>query len=482
MPDDTYNKQGYLGNYRPKPGDKIYRVPRVKTLHISLPRIHYPKPATGISFLSFVYGFAAMIALGTVILMLPVSSNQGNTSLITCLFTSASAVCVTGLVVVDTLDHWSLFGQIVIALLIQLGGLGFMTSTTVFMIAAGRRIGIRSRILVRESLGISQIGGVVRLARNILYFTLITEAVGAIIFYIRFSSLYPWPLSLWKSIFQAVSAFNNAGFDLFGGFRSLTGYSSDYLVLLTTAGLIILGGISFVVINNFFRSRGIHHSSVDTKLVLLITFILLMAGTIIVFITEYNNPQTMANMPLPIKILNSFFQSVTARTAGFNSIDTSSLRIYALFFIMILMFIGGASGSTAGGIKVNTFGLVAITVWNTLKGKEHPEAYGREIPLEQIFRGITLLVLSLGLIGVVFFVLSITEPFHSLNILFETISAFGTVGLTTGITPGLSIVGKVIIILLMFIGRLGPLTLTSVLIRSRHVSNYRYPKDSIRIG
>jgi trk system potassium uptake protein TrkH len=483
MPDDIRNGQGVSKPYRSRPGDRIHRVSRIITRRISLPRIHPPRPVIGVSLLSFVYGFAAMIAAGTVLLMLPVSSNNGqSTPLITCLFTSTSAVCVTGLVVVDTLEHWSLFGQIVIAVLIQLGGLGFMTSTTIFMIAAGRKIGLRGRILIGESIGISQIGGVIRLARNIVYFTLIAEAAGAMLLYIRFSSLYEWPASIWKSIFQAVSAFNNAGFDIFGGFRSLTGFHSDYLVLLTTAALVILGGISFVVINNIFRARGLHHSSLDTKLVLLITLILLASGTVVVLFAEYNNPQTLADMPLHIKILNSFFQSVTSRTSGFNAINIGALSVYALFFIMVLMFIGGSSGSTAGGIKVNTLGLIVSTVWNTIIGRENPAAFGREMRLEQIFRGITLLVLSLGLIAVVFYTLSITEHFPSISILFETISAFGTVGLSTGITPDLSIAGKIIIVTMMFIGRLGPLTLTMALAKTQQTSKYRYPKDSVRIG
>jgi trk system potassium uptake protein len=469
--------------YRPRPGDKTYHVPRMVTQHITLTRIRPHKPLIGVSLLSFVYGFAAMIALGTVLLMLPLASNAGKvTPFVDCLFTATSGVCLTGLVVVDTLDHWSLFGQIVILVLIQLGGLGFMTSTTLLMIAIGRKIGLRERILTGESVGLSQIGGVVRLSRNIFLFSLISEAIGTLLFFLRFSSLYPWPLNLWKSIFQAVSAFNNAGFDLFGGFNSLTGYYNDYLVLLTTAALIILGGISFVVINNLYRARGLHNSSVDTKLVLLITLLLLAAGTLIVFALEYNNPQTLGNMPLPLKVLNAFFQSVTARTSGFNSLSTPALTLYALFFIMVLMYIGGASGSTAGGIKVNTIGLIIITVWNTIRGKEHPGVFGREFPPEQIFRGMTLLVISLGLIAVVFFILSFTETFPSFKILFETVSAFGTVGLSTGITPFLSIPGKLVIVLTMFIGRLGPLTLVMSLARVQNKAAYRYPQGSVRIG
>jgi trk system potassium uptake protein len=483
MQDRTQNPWSDDEPSRRRPGGRVLRVPRLVTQRIHLPEIHPSKPVIGVSLLSFVYGFAAMIVVGAILLVLPISSNEGQfTSFLTCLFTATSAVCVTGLVVVDTLEHWSLFGQVVIALLIQLGGLGFMISTTLLLMAVGRRIGLRGRILLGESVGVSQIGGIIRLARNMVFFTFIAEAIGALLFFIRFSSEYGWPQSLWKSVFQSISAFNNAGFDLFGGFRSLAGYSTDYLVLLTTAALIITGGISFVVLNNIFRARGLHHSSIDTKVVLLITFILLVLGTLVVLATEYGNPQTLGNMGVPLKILNSFFQSVTSRTAGFNAINIGSLGVSALFFIMILMFIGGASGSTAGGIKVNTFGLTMITVWNTIRGKEHLGAFGREFSLEQVFRSLTLLVLSIGVIALVFFILSLTERLPSLNLLFETISAFGTVGLTTGITTELSITGKIAIIFMMFIGRLGPLTLSLALAGIKRPGIIHYPKDSIRIG
>jgi trk system potassium uptake protein len=483
MPDSSRDIQGSDKPYRHRPGDRIYRVPRMITQRITLPKIRPIKRKFGISLLSFVYGFAAMIAAGTLLLMLPFSSNSYQyTSFIDCLFTATSAVCVTGLVVVDTLDHWSFIGQIVILVMVQLGGLGFMISTTILLIALGRKIGLHERILVKESVGLSQLGGVIRLARNMVLFTFLMEAAGAAVFYIRFSSQNEQPAAIWKSIFQSVSAFNNAGFDLFGGFRSLSGYSGDYLFLLTTSILIILGGISFVVINNLFQSRGLHHSSVDTKLVLLISFILLAAGALVVLFTEYANPQTLGNMPLPIKILNAFFQSVTSRTAGFNVLNIGVLTVYTLFFTMILMFIGGAAGSTAGGIKVNTIGLIVATIWGTIKGREHPGAFGREFPLEQIYRALTLLVLCLVIVSVAFFILSITESFKSINILFEAVSAFGTVGLSTGITPQLSIAGKVVIIILMFVGRLGPLTLTMSLATNKQITKYRYPVDSVRIG
>jgi trk system potassium uptake protein len=483
MPDNPRDNQNINPPYIHRPGDRIYRVPRMITQRLTLPKIRPVKRKVGISLLSFVYGFAAMIAVGTLLLMLPFCSNSHQyTSFIDCLFTATSAVCVTGLVVVDTLDHWTFIGQIIMIVMVQLGGLGFMISSTILLIATGRRIGLRERIILKESVGVNQLGGVIRLALNMVLFTFFVEAVGAAVFYIRFSSQNEQSAAIWKSVFHSIASFNNAGFDLFGGFRSLSGYSGDYLFLLTTSCLIILGGISFVVINNLFQARGLHHSSVDTKLVLLISFILLGAGTLIFLATEYNNPQTLGNMPLPIKILNSFFLSVTARSAGFSTIAIGTFTVYTLFFTMILMFIGGSAGSTAGGIKVNTIGLIVATIWGTIKGKEHPGAFGREFPVEQIYRALTLLVFSLTIIAVAFFILSITESFNSIDILFETVSAYGIVGLSTGITPELSPGGKVLIVIMMFMGRLGPLAMIMALARNKRASKYRYPVDSVRIG
>ncbi len=484
MPDNVPHNDNPNQPGQPRPGILKYRVSRLRPQSIKLPPIHPSRAVSGVTPLSFIYGFAAMIVIGAILLMLPISSqSHQTTSFITSLFTSASAVSLTGLVVVDTLDHWSLFGQVIIILLIQLGGLGFMTtSATLFMLVSGRRIGLRSRILMGESIGASQIGGVVRLARNILIFIIIAETLGAIVFYIRFSSQFAWSDAIWKSIFQSISAFNNAGFDIFGGNRSLTGYAGDYHILVTTAILIVVGGISFPVVNNLFRTRSFHNSTVDTKLVLVISVILLVVGTLFVLAVEYRNPQTQGNLPVPLKVLNAFFQSVAARTGGFNTLNVSLLHLQTLFVLLILMFIGGSSGSTAGGIKVNTVGILAITVWNTLRGRENPHVFGREIRPEQVFRAITLLGLSVGLIGLVFLILSLTENFSSINILFETVSAFGTAGLSTGITSQLSLAGKVLLILVMFVGRLGPLTLTMALTRTPQPNPYRYPKDSVTIG
>jgi len=384
--------------------------------------------------------------------------------------------------VVDTADYWSPFGECIILLMIQLGGFGFMAITTFFLISLGRKLGLREKLLVGESVGLSWAGEVRKLVRNLVIFTLVAELVGACIFYSQFSLEFGQGEAIWKSIFQSISAFNNAGFDLFGGFRNLTVLSSNPLVLLTTAGLIIVGGLSFLVIQDVLKTRRLQKFSIDTKMVLYVTGVLLGLGMLIVLATEFTNPNTLGPMAFSEKLLNSFFHSVTSRTAGFNTISIGSMTEYTLFLTMILMFIGGASGSTAGGIKVGTFGLIFMTMWSSIKGREFPGSFGREFMTSQIFRALAVVMLSIGLVCVVVFFLTITEEFEFLRLSFETVSAFANVGLTTGITPGLSIAGKLIIIVIMFIGRLGPLTLTLALVRTQSVSIIRYPREIIRVG
>ena len=434
-------------------------------------------------FALLVYGFAGIIALGAVLLWLPVSSKAGEfTSFPNALFTSTSAVCVTGLAVVDTGSHYSSFGQGVILFLMQIGGFGFMTGATLLLLAFGRRLGLREKILVRESLGVERLGGLVPLVMGIAVFTLVIESFGAVIFYARFSSQNPPSTAAWQSIFHAVSAFNNCGLDIFGDFRNLTGYQGDPWVVLTTAALIILGGISFIVVFDVFGVRRFSRLALDTKIVLTTTLALLALGTIVILVTEFNNELTLGPMSWPQKVLDAFFQSVTPRTAGFNVIAIGSMASFSLFFTIMLMFVGGASGSTAGGIKVNTFGMLLATVWSTIRGKEHAGAFGREFRPQQIHRALTVAMLSLGLVGIVTLVLTITEKTDFIKVLFETVSAFGTVGLSTGITPGLSLAGKLIITFTMFAGRLGPLTLALALVQSQQPSAYRYPQGDVRIG
>ena len=465
-----------------KLGDRILRVARVSPWRIPLPVIPRPRQA-GLSPLIVVYGFAGLIILGTILLMLPVASKTGQfTSPVNTLFTAASSVCVTGLAVVDTGDYWSGFGQGVILVLIQIGGLGFMASATLLLLLLGRRLGLRERWLIGQSLGTERLGGMVKLVRRILVFTLIFEGIGAAIFYIRFSVENPAGTAAWKAIFQSVSAFNNCGLDLFGNFRSMLGYQTDTTVILTTAVLIILGGISFVVVADMGRMRRFGRLSVDSKIVLVTTLGLLVLGTVVFLLTEYGNADTLGPLSFPYKLLNAFFHSVTPRTAGFSSINIGSMATYSQFFTILLMFVGGAAGSTAGGIKVNTFGMLVATIWSTIRGKEHAGAFGREFANEQIHRALALMMLSLTLIFIVVFVLTVTEKFGFLNLLFETVSAFGTVGLSTGITPDLSVAGRLIITAVMFVGRLGPLILVLSLTQRQQPSEYRYPQDEVRIG
>jgi len=472
--------------YTPKPGDKIFRPARYRARpwRILLPAIPRPR-ISGSSSLVLIYGFAGLIACGTILLILPISTKTGQlTSIVDALFTATSAVCVTGLVVVDTADYWSLFGQIVILVLIQAGGFGFMTSATVFLLAFGRRIGLQERLLIRESMGLAQLGGLVKIVKRMAVFTLVAEVIGAAIFYLHFSTQYSPGTALQVSLFQSISAFNNAGFDLFGSFRSLSNYQGVSLVVLPTAALIFIGGISFLVISDIAKSRARSWGrlSLDSKMVLTTTAALLALGIIIILLTEWNNPDTLGAMSQPQRLLNAFFQSVTARTAGFSTINMANVADYTLFFTMLLMFVGGASGSTAGGIKINTFGMLVATIWSTIRGRERAGAFGRQFNTQQIHRALTLVMFSIGLVSLVVFILTVTEEFRFLNLLFETVSAFGTVGLSTGITPDLSIAGRLIITGTMFIGRLGPLTLALALIQRQQPTAYRYPEEAVRIG
>lgn len=429
-----------------------------------------------------IYGFAGVIALGTILLILPISSKTGQpTSPVDALFTATSAVCVTGLVVVDTGTYWNYFGQGVILLLFQIGGLGFMTSATLILLALGRRVGLRERLLIRESMGLARLGGLVRIVRRIAIFTIIVEGIGVIILFLRFLAEGSPGTALWIAIFHAISAFNNAGFDLFGNFRSLQNYQVDTTILLTIAALIILGGIGYVVVEDVLQTRKFTRLSLDSKLVLTTTLSLLTLGTVFILLAEFSNPATLGGLSFPQKLLVAFFQCVT-RTAGFSAIDISKMTESSLFFVMFLMFVGGASGSTAGGVKVGTLSLLIGTALSSIRGKEHAGAFGREFTDQNIHRALVLVVLYLLFVGILLLALSITEGFKYVSLIFEAFSASCTVGLTTGITPGLSVAGRLIITVGMFVGRLGPLVLILSLTQRQQPTEYRFPQDIVRIG
>ena len=429
-------------------------------------------------------GFAGVILLGALILNLPFASDNGESiGFVNALFTAASAVAVTGLVVVDTATHWSPFGQVVILILIQIGGLGIIIMGTLFALVLGRKINFRQRVVIQEAMNKITRNGVVKLAKYVLILTFVVEGVGALILATRFIPEYGWGQGIWFSIFHSISAFCNAGFDLIGNFRSLTPFVEDPIISLTVAFLIIIGGLGFVVIFELLERRKLKKMSLHTKLALTMTVALLVLGYIIVLALEWNNPDTMANLSFGGKLISGFFHSVTPRTAGFNTLPMDKLMTGTLVMTIIFMFIGAGSAGTAGGVKVTTVGLLIAAVISTLKGKKDKEAFKRKLPQSLVDKAIALIGLGILWVLIVTFILSITENADFMTILFEVVSAFGTVGLSLGMTTQLSLVGKIILTITMFMGRIGPLTLFMALVQRRQVvSSISYPDEEIMIG
>ncbi|SFJ54237.1 trk system potassium uptake protein TrkH [Paenibacillus sp. UNC496MF] len=432
-------------------------------------------------------GFAGIILCGSFLLTLPfASSNNTFTPFIDALFTATTSTCVTGLVTVDTGSHWSVAGQVIILLLIQLGGLGFMTMATLFAMVLRKRISFRERLILQEAMNQNSMEGIVRLIRKVIAYALTIELAGAILFAIRWSFDMPIGKAVYFGLFHAVSFFNNAGIDLFGQFGvpfvSLTSYADDPIVNIVTMLLIIMGGIGFVVIADVMGYRNTRRLSLHSKVVLTTTGALVIAGTLVMFIFEFSNNKTLGSMHWGGKILASFFQSVTTRTAGANTVDLASLRQATQFFMVILMFIGASPGSTGGGIKTTTFTVLAVAVLAMIRGKEDTVLFRFRLAQERIIKALTITMLSLTLVIIITMVLATTEDQAFLKILFETTSAFGTVGLTLGITPELSTIGKVLIIFMMFTGRLGPLTLAYALGPRKEKDLFRYPEGKITIG
>ena len=430
-----------------------------------------------------VIGFAAVIFIGAILLNLPIASqNNQSVGFVNALFTSTSAICVTGLIVVNTAAHWSIFGQVVIMALIQIGGLGFMTMATLLALLMGKRIGLKTRIIMQEELGQFTISGVVRLTIRIIQATFIIEGIGAILLAIRFIPDYGLGKGIYFGIFHSVSAFCNAGFDIIG--NSLENYVGSPIINFTIMGLIIIGGIGFTVVIDVLRTKKMKSFSLHTKLVLVVTGSLIISGFVFFFLLEYNNI-TMSGLSLPDKMLAAMFQSVTPRTAGFNTIPTGALRDSSKFLTIIYMFIGGSPGSTAGGIKTATFGVIIFAIYMEIIGKEDVEFSRRRISFETVSRSLAILVIALTLVSVVTVILSLVEPqFKFIDIIFETVSAFGTVGLSTGLTGDLSTAGKIIISITMFIGRVGPITVATA-IAERHTGQkalIRYPEGKIFVG
>jgi trk system potassium uptake protein TrkH len=456
-------------------------MPRVRALRLVL-RIPRPKNTLS-STLFLAYGFAVLILFGTLLLILPISSTSGHfTHPVDALFTATSAVCVTGLVVFDTGTYWSSFGQGVLLALFQTGGLGFIMAATLLLLAISGRFGLKERLAITESMGLDQLGGVLGVVTKVAIYVFLAEAIGAIILYLYWSSTGNITVSLWTAVFHSVSAFNNCGMDIFGNFSSLSAYHGDVVVLLVTALLIILGSISYIVFADLIKKRSFVKLAFESKIVLVTTGSLLVLGTLFYLVAEFSGPATLGPLHFPQKLLNSFFLSSVTRTAGFSSFNVGALSEISLFFTMFLMCIGGTAGSVAGGVKVNTLGVLAITILSMIKGKDNIEAFGRQLTRQTVYRALTLLLLYLSVAGIVVMLLSITEVFSIENILFDTFSALGTVGLSAGITPNLSMAGRFIITLTMFIGRLGPLALMALLVHRKQPVTLEYPYESVRLG
>ena len=407
-----------------------------------------------------VLGFAGIIMIGTLLLMLPISTRSGDSlAFIDALFTATSAVSVTGLVVVDTGTYFSVLGQVIIAILIQIGGLGFMTMSTLVAIAFKRKISLKERLILQEAMNQTTMEGIVRLIRKVVIYSLILEGICGTLFALRWSFDMPIGQAIYYGYWHAISLFNNAGFDMFGDFSSLTDYVNDPLVNFTAMFLIVTGGIGFVVLSDLVDYHKTKKLSLHSKVVLLITALLIVIGALVIFVFEFSNPRTLGGLNWGGKLLGSFFQSVTPRTAGANSVDIAGLRQATQFFMIILMFIGASPGSTGGGIKTTTFMIMAGAVIAMMRGREDIVFFRYRLLQERIFKALTITLLALLFIITVTMILSTTEDSGFLMILFETTSAFGTVGLSLGLTLKLTTFGKLMICFTMFAGRLGPITL-----------------------
>ncbi|WP_102691603.1 TrkH family potassium uptake protein [Rummeliibacillus pycnus] len=433
---------------------------------------------------TLVFGFAIVILIGTFLLMLPIATEDGKgLSLINALFTATSATCVTGLVVVDTADTFSTFGEIVILLLIQIGGLGFMIFGTFLFMLLGKKITLKERLLLKESFNLFTLKETGILLKRILLFTAVVECLGGIILSIRFSFDMSIGKAIYYGFFHAISNFNNAGFDLMGGFRSLTQYANDPTVVLTVCALITIGGLGFIVMNELYEYHHSHRLTLHTKVVLMTTLTLTVGATLLILLFEFSNNKTLGPFSVQGKGLGALFQAITPRTAGANTLPINELTHATLFLTIFLMYIGAGSGSTAGGIKITTFAVLVATVWSQMRGKDDVILFRRRIVMETILKALTVATSGLAIVVFVTFILSITEKQHDfIYYLFEATSAFGTVGLSMGLTPELSTFGRLIIILTMFAGRLGPLTLGFAISKKREKMAYQRPKGDIMIG
>ncbi len=431
-----------------------------------------------------VSSFALIILTGTCLLNLPFASNDGRSiGIIDALFTATSATCVTGLVIADTLTQWTLFGQIVILMLIQVGGLGIVTLATFFSVLLGRKISMKGKILAQESLSDYNFTDVLRMIKSVIRITVGVELIGALLLSVSFVPKFGLK-GIYLSVFHSVSAFCNAGFDLIGDYRSLTPFSGDPIVVYTIALLIVTGGLGFIVWKDLYDFRRTRTLYLHTKLVLILSASLIVFGALFFFVSEHSNPQTMGSLGLFDKINAAVFQSVTCRTAGFNTVPLNEMNEIAKIMTILLMFIGAAPGSTGGGIKVTTFGILVLAIFSNIRGNEETIVLKRRVPQVVVNKALAIAGLSMVLIFIMTAVVISVEQLPFINVLYEVTSAFGTVGLSTGITPGLHSISKVLLTFTMFLGRVGPLSFAVAITMREHrkLQNAVYPEGKIMVG
>tara|TARA_B100000315_G_scaffold260880_1_gene326746 strand:+ start:4889 stop:6265 length:1377 start_codon:yes stop_codon:yes gene_type:complete len=434
------------------------------------------------------FGYVVIVGIGAVLLLLPFATPGDGISWVDAVFTATSAISITGLIVLDTPHDFTLFGQLVILSLIQIGGIGYMTIAALFVIILGRRIGMQERRLLQESLNLMSPEDILRFVLQVVKVTFLIEGIGAVLFAVRFWEDFEPAYAVYYGIFHSVSAFNNAGFTLFS--NSFATYQLDLVINIVAMFLIITGGIGFLVYGNVISVIRERHMrlSVHTKMVLSITFVLIVLGTIVMLLFEHENPRTLGIMSWPEKIMVSGFQVVSGRTAGFGTVDISLFADSTLYFVVFLMFIGGSPGSTGGGIKTTTFGTIVMALWATMRGYRDVMVFYRRIPVDIVAKAFYLAGVAIVLVSVATLILSFVEQQNFLSTLFEVISAAATVGMSTGdgashsLSATFSDEGKLLIVLLMLIGRIGPLAISIAIVGGTQHARFRYAEEKVVIG
>lgn len=475
-----------VGKWKPKPADVVVRRPRrdlLRPIHIRVTSAREPSAALNPS-LVLVYAFAALISIGTVLLSLPFSHNgDGFAPFIDALFTATSAGTVTGLIIQDTGTYWTLAGQAIILLLMFIGGLGIMTIASALFIIAGQRISLTHRLVMRETVGTAAFDDITAVTVRIVLWAVVIQLVGFLVLTARFAFLYPPWEAVWHGLFQGVSGFNNAGFVSFPNAHSLMEFRSERLITGTIAVLIVLGGLGYWVIDDVLRRRRFSRLTLNSKLVIVFTAWLLLTGAIGYYLGEVGNSQTLGKLGFADQVTDSLFHSVN-RTSGFSTSDFDDTREETNLLYTVLMFIGGASASVAGGVKVNTFAIIVFAMLAAFHGRLGTTAFGRRVPAVQVMWALVIVALGFVSIYVTAILLAFFDSeYQFLDLLFESVSALGTVGFSSGITADLSIPSQIVLSIAMFIGRVGPpIAIVTALSRGDHERTHQYTREDVLMG